>query len=80
MNERYKKGQVEGAKENKDEFRTKGRKCKWKDKRREQKRKKKNSHENEAQWLIWVNSKEILKNGDKPFFSFGMLWYRSELL
>ena len=48
MNERYKKGQVEGAKENKDEFRTKGRKCKWKDKRREQKRKKKNSHENEG--------------------------------
>ena len=34
----------------------------------------------ETQWLIWVKSKEILKNGHKPFFSFGMLWYRSELL
>ncbi len=33
-----------------------------------------------AQWPIWVKSKEILKNGHKPFFSFGILWYRSELL
>ena len=33
-----------------------------------------------AQWLIWVNPKEILKNGHKPFFLFGMAWYRYEPL